>query len=272
MVDPEAIIIAGGSAPLALKMLGPTADYVGEELQHWTERRVENVRTIFRKAELRLGEKINEPGGVPPRVLREVLDGGSYWDDELGAEYFGGLLASSRSELSLDDRAASLAALVGRLSSYQLRSHYVLYAHAQRLLAGSNLNLGITQDVSEKGLIYMPATVWFADMNVDPDEIEVPSLLQHCIFGLKREDLLGDEYASGSRESLEEGFRGREFGEHGHVYCLSMLGVELFCFAHGVSGYSARSFFEAERDFSVAVDLELSDGARLVHQLPTSTG
>lgn len=116
MTDPAGLIALGTSAPLALKILGPTADYLGDGLQSWTERRVQNVRRIFEIAGRRLGdENLSRDGTVSPRILKAVLDEGSYWDDELGAEYFGGILASSRNEIGRDDRGATLAALVGRL-------------------------------------------------------------------------------------------------------------------------------------------------------------
>jgi hypothetical protein len=37
---------------------------------------------------------------VPPRVLSGLLTDGSYRDDKVACEYFGGVLASSRTEVS----------------------------------------------------------------------------------------------------------------------------------------------------------------------------
>ena len=96
-------------------------------MQNWTERRVNNVANIFSRAKEKLGDRIEEPGSIPPRVLKEVLDEGSFCDDPLTAEYFGGVLASSRSQVSRDDRGASWSALVARLSTYQVRSHFLIY-------------------------------------------------------------------------------------------------------------------------------------------------
>src|SRR4051794_30772500 len=111
-----------GPSLLVPKLLGPTADYVGEGVRTWTERRVENVQRVFEKAGRKISpEELERPGRVPPRVLKGVLEEGSFWDDELAAEYLGGVLASSRTEASRDDRAASLISLVGRLSTYALR-------------------------------------------------------------------------------------------------------------------------------------------------------
>jgi hypothetical protein len=98
---------AAGGAKTIEKILGPTAEHVGVGLKNWTEHRVQNVARIFRKAAQKLGPDIETPGVVSPKVLKEVLDEGSYSDDELTTEYFGGILASGRTPNGRDDRAAS---------------------------------------------------------------------------------------------------------------------------------------------------------------------
>ena len=40
---------------------------------------------IFKHAETTLGTKIDEPGQVPPKVLKEILLEGYFCDDELSA-------------------------------------------------------------------------------------------------------------------------------------------------------------------------------------------
>jgi hypothetical protein len=80
-------------------------------------RAVKNTGRVFEKAAKKLGEKIYDPGVVPPKGLKGVLENAPFCDDELGAEYFGGVLASSRSGVERDDRGAALLSLVGRLAS-----------------------------------------------------------------------------------------------------------------------------------------------------------
>ncbi len=36
-----------GSAKLVGKILGPTAEYIGEGIKNWTEKRTNNVKNIF---------------------------------------------------------------------------------------------------------------------------------------------------------------------------------------------------------------------------------
>jgi hypothetical protein len=113
-----------GSAKVVEKILGPTAEYLGLGMREWTEHRVENLGKVFENAKKKLGEKLDGPGAVPPKVLKGILEEGQFCDDELAAEYFGGVLASSKSEVGRDDRGAAFIALIGRLSSYQIRAHF----------------------------------------------------------------------------------------------------------------------------------------------------
>src|SRR5882724_4943650 len=134
-----------GSARVVEKILGPTADYLGTGMRDWTERSVKNVGRVFEKAKRKLGDKIEAPGAVAPRVLKGILAEGPFCDDELAAEYFGGVLASSRTEDGRDDRGATFTALIGRLSTYQIRSRFFFYSIIRSVYAGLTENLGTPQ-------------------------------------------------------------------------------------------------------------------------------
>jgi hypothetical protein len=56
-------------------------------------------------ARRKLGIRAEQPGSIPARTLQKLLTDGSFVDDEICAEYFGGVLASSRSQTGRDDRA-----------------------------------------------------------------------------------------------------------------------------------------------------------------------
>ena len=84
------------------KLLGPTADYLGDGLRDLlTRRRGESIGRIFSNASTKLGSQLDEPGQVPPRVLKTVLNEGSYCEDPVALEYFGGVLGV------LEDRTRS---------------------------------------------------------------------------------------------------------------------------------------------------------------------
>jgi hypothetical protein len=63
-----------GSAKLVEKVLGPTAEYVGAGMRDFAQHRVENVKRIFHKASIFLGDSPPAGQAVPPRVLRDVLN------------------------------------------------------------------------------------------------------------------------------------------------------------------------------------------------------
>ena len=67
------------------KLLGPTADYLGEGLRDLTRRRLESIGRIFSNASAKLGDQLDAPGQVPPRVLRTVMNEGSYCEDPVSA-------------------------------------------------------------------------------------------------------------------------------------------------------------------------------------------
>lgn len=270
MVDPGTGLAVLGSAPVVMKILGPTADYVGDGLQHWTERRIENVQRVFRKAEHKLGEEgLNRSGAVPPRVLKEILSEGSFCDDELGAEYLGGVLASSKSGVPRDDRGAALASLVGRLSTYQLRGHYLMYATARRWLteadsSGAKINLGLPQDQKKFGRFFVPFQDWSQAMDFSAEEENDPGILVHIVTGLMREGLLG-AYATGPAGRLSKAVPDTEFPEEGGIiFEVSLLGIELFVMAHGYRGAKAPKTVikTAVLDFEIEESIELGSDSQ----------
>jgi hypothetical protein len=234
-----------GSAKVVEKMLGPTADYLGGGIKHWTEKRVHNVGRIFEHARIKLGSKIDHTGTVPPKVLRSVLDDGSFCDDELAAEYFGGVLASSRSEVSRDDRGASLAALVGRLTTYQIRTHFFFYNLIKSIFDGDPFS--VSNNEGRQALrTYVPFSSYVLAMEFTPKE-DVAVILNHVMFGLAKEDLIDQSFQFGPKDHMA-----KQFGETvdaGIVFAPSALGVELFLWAYGRGDLNIAKFLDPEITF-----------------------
>lgn len=233
-----------GAAKLVEKVLGPTADYVGTGLRNWAEKRVKNTGRIFKKAAEKLGAKIDEPGTVPPKVLKEILDEGSYCDDELTAEYFGGVLASSRSGVARDDRAASYLKLIAELSSYQIRFHFIIYSIWRRNFAGSGLRPTFIDDLG-KMWVFIPYSTLGPAMDFTDQE---PSgeILMHCISGLERHDLLVSSHW-GSKEHVNETNKMRrwpEVAEPGLCVGPTQYGIELWLWAIGAGNISRTAYLE----------------------------
>jgi hypothetical protein len=249
---------AGGSAKLIEKILGPTAEYIGEGIQVWTEKRVSNLGRIFNHCWKKLGDRIDSEGTVPPKVLKTILVDGSFAEDELTAEYFGGVLASSRSEVSRDDRGAVFAALVGRLSTYQIRAHYVFYSLVKELFDGQSLNVGFSGDRSRMS-IFVPLESFILAMDFSSKEQEhFNQLTGHALFGLVKEDLIGENYTYAREEEMK-----RRFGDKvrtGLVFTPTGLGVELFLWAHGRGDLHVKALLEPEITFSSETKINIPAG------------
>ncbi|HEY4311912.1 MAG TPA: hypothetical protein VGN12_20865 [Pirellulales bacterium] len=124
------IAATGGiaSKDIITKLLGPSADYIGEGARSLVEKSSRNLRRIFDVACGKLGNKIDSQGGVNARVLKGVWEEGRYIEDAISAEYFGGLLAGARTTDGADDSAVPALSLLKAMSSQQLRLHFIIYS------------------------------------------------------------------------------------------------------------------------------------------------
>ncbi|QDV69080.1 hypothetical protein Poly24_27940 [Rosistilla carotiformis] len=246
-----------GSAKVVEKLLGPTADYMGIGLKTFTEKRVENVAEIFRSAASKLGERIDEDAQVPPKVLRDVLDDGSYCTDRLSSEYFGGVLASSRTTESRDDRGATFTALVGRLTAYQIRAHYIIYSIMRQTFLDSGLSP--TSKVQRKQMrIYIPNSVFHVAMDYSKKEI-APVIDEHCFFGLEREWLIQNDFQIGSHEDITK--RIPTATEGGVLVTPSAFGAELFLWVGGHGRLHPLFVFRSDTVFTSQSDICIGLGS-----------
>lgn len=231
------------------KLLGPTADYLGQGLRDFTQKRAQTIGQIFQKAESKLGAKLDTPGEVPPKVLKAVLDEGSFSNDSLAVEYLGGILASSRTEHGRDDRGARIAKVMDALSTYQLRAHYLIYATVRALFSGCGLSLNM--EGRPRMQIFIPLPGFFAAMDFSSTELaQLSSILGHIFFGLHGDNLLEGQWQYGDKDSMIKLFAGATDG--GIICQPSALGGELFLWAFGHADKSLDYLFSPE--FSPIVD------------------
>ena len=250
-----------GGAKLVEKLLGPTADYVGVGLRNWAEKRVLNVGRIFEKAARKLGDKIDIPGSVPPRVLKEILDEGSYCDDELTAEYFGGVLASSRSGTSRDDRAASYLKLTSELSSYQIRFHYITYTVCRSLFLGSGLRPTFEEDLNKMWL-FLPGSFLSPAMDFTDAE-PAQDIILHCTSGLGRHDLI--RQAHWGRPDHVNPLNNQkgwcEVSEWGLTVEPTQFGIDYWLWAVGLGTVNRMRFLENDIAIPKLPDISVPTGA-----------
>lgn len=128
-----------GAVVLIEKLLGKTCFLIGEDLAKLYKKGRDK---IIEKAEKKIKNK-NDGKSSNLRVTRDVFWNGAYTDEAICAEYFGGILASSRSEDGKDDSNIYYVDLIKSLSTKQLKLHYLIY---------SSFNKAFSEDVSKKEL------------------------------------------------------------------------------------------------------------------------
>lgn len=253
MTDPIVLGVLAGAGYVTMdtvkRVLGPTADYIGDELRLSIQRRRVAGRIVQNAAE-KTGDRLNEPGAVPPRVLRDVVNDGSFNEDEISVEYFGGVLASSRTPNGRDDRGAVLTNLLSRLSTYQMRSHYILYSAMRQVYLGSEKNIGDVHARSALGIL-LPFRVYLRLMDFSAGElVQRVSIAEHVMFGLDRESLIG-RFQYGQwyklRTSADQVFRSETF--QGIEFQPTVIGAELFLSAHGLGNKGINAIFDPNLTF-----------------------
>ncbi|MCK5536334.1 MAG: hypothetical protein KAI79_05865 [Bacteroidales bacterium] len=228
------------------KLLGPTADYLGGELAEFTKKRAQNIGNIFQNANKKLGKQIDEEGSVPPKILKSIINDASFNDDRIAIEYFGGVLASSRTKDGRDDRGAKMTKLVDNLSTYQLRTHYLIYKTIKKLFKSkedNNLNLSKGRNEME---IFIPFQHYVELMDFTEEEISnFESIIRHIFFGLSNDGLIENNFSYGNSEDIISKAKNSEFAKNGGIICQpSALGSELFLWAFGESNKSLEYIFD----------------------------
>lgn len=237
----EIVTHTGIATALGAKLLydvcGPTAKYMGRGIASKTEVGVNNLKRVFERAAKRIHELNKVEGQVPPRVLKDVLAEGYFCEDEIQAAYLGGVLASSKGPVSRDDRATAYCSLISSLSSYQLRTHYILYATLLRAqqppfpevmqwLYRHDATVCIKEADYQKAMEFSP--------------IEQPEVIaQHAFVGLEKRGL-----SEGGMRVVQP-FRHSKtsYSDFPFRYFYpTALGIELFLWGHGVGDRGLEGF------------------------------
>ena len=123
------------------KLLGPVFSELGEDFRGlYALGRDKIIQVACRKT-----ENI-EDGKIPNlRVTRDVFWNGAFTDDEVCADYFGGILASARTDDGKDDSCIQFVDVIKALSAKQLRLHYVIYHALNQIMQKQNKAVNIAQ-------------------------------------------------------------------------------------------------------------------------------
>jgi len=267
MVDPSITIGTGlailGSKDLLLKLIGPTAEYLGQEVKGLVEKCNINLDNIFIRATKKLGKQIDEIGSVSPRVLKRVFDEGRFCEDEISQEYFAGLLASSRSKKGDDDRALPFLSMVRDLSSYALRTHYILYTLTNYLLSGGEFSI---QDgkIKRKCNIFVPFNPFSKSMGIDVEGIDKAlAITNHSLEHLSHQCLIEPNHHSfGTKEFLQESYP--DVSDNGFVFQPSAYGATLYLWVHGAPDVPPNVILCKNAKFKVESGIEMPNGSLLL--------
>lgn len=260
-----AAIVATGWA--GRKLLGPLFDEIAQDWRsRYSASRAENLVRIGKNAEAKLGSAIDEEGQVPPRVAAKVMEEGSWCDGPVMAEYFGGILAASRSLDPLDDRGSVWAALVSRLSTYDVYLHYLFYEAFRRLHLDSYVESVFLDAVRRTFTIYMPANETLVAMGLTAGSLDFARVVIPSLNSLIREGLIGPMLTFGEREFLSNG-HAPDPPDGGFVTVPSPAGMELFMWAHGIGGLHPNAIIESSSHLTVVEDLGTVKGAQTLQMM-----
>ena len=264
-VDPGTAAIVASSLLLAKeplnKLLGPSLDYFGKELESFAKKRAENIGRIFNKAIDKLGPKIDEPGQVNPKLLKGLILDGSFCDDELTAEYYGGILASSRTGVNRDDRGAAYLEQVSRLSTYQVRTHFIIYTVIKKLFQDTrHVKPGEDRIAMQ---IYIPHSDYNRAMAFDDNDEKgdlIGLCMDHSFTGLNASDLALFLY-NGPPDYLSQNFPGLIFPKSGFIVQPTPAGLYLYLWATGHGHIPSEHFLTADIAIQVPKDIKMPTNA-----------
>lgn len=226
MCVPEPVPGAGAITQLALKILGPTADYLGQRLLD-SVKAAENIARVMTKAITKLGSRADEPGYVKPKVVKSFLEEAPFAEDEITAEYLSGVLASSR-DVDPHDFGAGWISTIGRLSTATLKAHYLIFMALHDKYQGSGLEIG-TEAHRMSVIIHLNQLIERVGGGLD--FVGMNRVYQELI----REDILR-EAAMGTAESFRERrvVSGRSIPWENFIYLTpTSIGVSLLLAASG---------------------------------------
>jgi hypothetical protein len=251
---------------IAYKVLEPSANVIGDHLASFTQRRIENLRNINESLEHKFGvDELTTPGEIAPRVIRGLLEEGSYMEDDVGAEYFAGVVAGSRSEDGSDDSGVALIEVMNSLSSVQLRTHYSLYSATQRAIADRN-DIDLRQGERGWARVAVPTEQLLRAVFGD-DPAKWTDDIGPIMRGLKRADLIEPNWAAGPPDGLRKMERMVAWRQPSVVFTATNFGIELYCAAHGFT--SIDDFKRGPDEFAGRFQAKISPcEANVVAELP----
>lgn len=219
------------------KVLGPTLEIIGKDIANLYEKGRDK---IIEKASKKI-KNLDDGQQVNLRIARDVFYNGSFSNDEICAEYFGGILASSRSEDGTDDSKIFYLDMIKSLSSIELKIHYIIYYTLHKMMINkeySDIKIGYTGNKFGYDSYLAERNIYFDyDEFINTSGIDIYNSQLNILFSKG----LINAYESNINE---------------HYLCInpSSLGVQLFAIVNNIK----------LDDFINKSDLNIFDGIKTV--------
>ena len=193
---------------------------------------------------------------VNPRLVRSLHDEGSYCDDELMAEYLGGVLAAGRSPSGRDDRAVSWSNLITSMSALQLRTHFIFYREWAHALHGrSDIEFSQDRDAAQ---MYVDLADIIPVLKETVPDIDHDAMMAPIISGLLRMDLIESRCDYG--RAVEMRSTGSVPSDLPFIFACrvtpSIAGMELYGWACGLTGITPAQFVAAPEVLEIEADIK----------------
>jgi hypothetical protein len=213
-------------------------DALGEHLKERIKARLDRTREA---AEAKTGGR---PLDVADRIAFKALGEAAISDDPLMADYLGGVLAASGPN---NDEGAAVIAMIGRLSSLQLRVHYIIYREIRRLWPDPSLNLYETPRANQAG-VRIPTTEMMRAVGRASGDRTSGDAIGSAIAVLQNEGLIADEWYFAVEEP-----GGPE--THSTRVRPTGLGAELFLWGHGAQPIRANRLLDRRTQLVFLTDV-----------------
>jgi hypothetical protein len=272
-ITSAAIAVKVFNSDHAKKLLGPLEDHYGNLLAGFAARGDKfialNMGRILSIA-LHTKGKIQKGSFASPKIVGKIMYESMTSTDLITDLYLGRVLASSVSKNGRDDRGNVFAELIGRMSSYQLRAHYIFYHTIKDVYNGKKLNASSFHD-RKKMHTFIPLKSFIEALDYKQGESEniccITHLTGHILPGLLKEDLIEDDFMFGQMHN--EGHYYKELTSQGGVFTPTMFGMEFFAWVYGMPEIDFASFLSKDVIFEWDKSIKKPKGCHNVTDLIT---
>ena len=193
---------------------------------------------FYVKAQEKFAPRCLDKGKISPKIVRSLMNEGSFIDDKVAIDYFAGVLASSRTPTGVDDHGLSMMIrLMDQLSQYQLRSHYLIYGTIKQKFVIICFLMMIVNKWS-----YLSPTFYYAKaMRMTKKEYaQIDNLMHHSMQGLITHGLIDKDFQFGYPDHHPY-FKGFEFD--GFLCKPTLAGAQFFLWAFGAGDGNVEYLF-----------------------------